>query len=419
MWDPYVDFKSAIMPNGLTVHAAHWPDRPWESVGFVVHVGMENDPVELEDLSHFVEHLISENAGILSDEISTFFEDCGGKVNLGKTGYYDTNYRFFAPLDRTIFKNALSIFGKMLLTAKLDRSIEKERKIIIAEFNKYYSDKTQVGLMARERKALYAGHWMERFIGPFGHPTSVKRITQRDLQLFYDAYYTPSNISIVGVGGMQIEELVDALSNSPFSINKKGIRTPLPEPMIEIAPPSENRYVFEISKHLKTESPTEVGAFRSVAKVSGSINNSTITIMDGLFSEIISDEVREKRFWAHSFAGFLYGFRSFYEFSIDCDGLEIEALDEIEEVIESCITSVKNREDLFNRVKRRMLAGNYMADLSANRLCKDVINEVAAFHRPIPRSEYARNIENTTMDDVCNVLPFLSADKRWTLIKRP
>ena len=59
MWDPYSEFRTATLPNGLTVHAAHWPGRPWESVGVLIHSGAEQDPFGLEGLSHFVEHLVS------------------------------------------------------------------------------------------------------------------------------------------------------------------------------------------------------------------------------------------------------------------------------------------------------------------------------------------------------------------------
>jgi len=44
MWDPYAEFESATLPNGLKVYAAHWAERPWQAIGFVIHSGAEQDP---------------------------------------------------------------------------------------------------------------------------------------------------------------------------------------------------------------------------------------------------------------------------------------------------------------------------------------------------------------------------------------
>ena len=138
MWDPYAEFQTATLSNGLSVYAAHWPRRSWQAMGFLVHSGAEHDPEGLEGLSHFVEHVVSENASIPTREIFAFFEGHGGAVNLGITGHPSTQYCFFAPADKAILATAFSIFGHMLLSAKLEKCIERERQVIIGEFHRKY-----------------------------------------------------------------------------------------------------------------------------------------------------------------------------------------------------------------------------------------------------------------------------------------
>jgi len=175
MWDPYAEFESAALPNGLTVYAAHWPGRSWEAMGFMIHSGAEQDPIGLEGLAHFVEHLVSCNAKIPPQLLRAFFEGRGGSADLGMTSYFYTRYRFFAPTNREFLKKALSNFGHMLFLAKLENFVERQREIIIAEFNRRYPAKLALDLTLRERRALFSGDRIERFVRALGTPESVAR----------------------------------------------------------------------------------------------------------------------------------------------------------------------------------------------------------------------------------------------------
>ena len=83
MWDPCAEFKSTTLSNGLDVHVAHWSERPWEAMGFIVHTGAASDPEGLEGLEHLVEHLVSKNGSATKEEMDAFFDRCGGMTNFG------------------------------------------------------------------------------------------------------------------------------------------------------------------------------------------------------------------------------------------------------------------------------------------------------------------------------------------------
>lgn len=419
MWDPYAEFQSTVLSNGLTVHAAHWPNRPWEAMGFLIHTGAEHDPVGLEGLSHFVEHLVSKNTNIPSKDISAFFEDCGGIVNFGSTGYPQTCYKIFVPTDKTVLTKALSIFGRMLFSAKIEKFIERERQVIINEFRRRYTVKLTLDLDIREQKVLYAGYWLERFVSPIGTPDSIERILQGDLQLHYDKHYTPANMSIVAVGGMTLSELTELLSESPFKANKKGLRTPLPSPIIDFAQPLETRHVCELSKYVTMATTIEVGSYRSVTRIPGNINARAIQILCEMFDEVLNEEVRERRAWTYHIDSSGLNYRYFYEFSINCGSFALKAIDEIEEVVEVCIASMKDREDLFEQVKRHILVSNFMIDSTGKKICDGALDDLAEYQRIISLAEYAKDTERVTMNDIRNLLQWLRPEWRWTRIQRP
>ncbi|MBI2054328.1 MAG: insulinase family protein [Candidatus Staskawiczbacteria bacterium] len=420
MWDPYAEFESAVLPNGLTVYAAHWPERPWEAMGFLVHSGAEQDPVGLEGLAHFVEHMVSKNAILSRKEISAFFEDCGGWVNTGETGHMCAQYNFFAPAEKEIIAKAFSIFGHMMLSEKLGRFIERERQVIIGEFHEKYPTRfASFDLEMQERKTLYPGYWLERFPGfVFGTPESVKKITQNDLQTYYDANYTPANISVVGVGRLKLDEIVNLLSESNFGVNKNGQRTELPCCVKKICQPIENRYVFEYSKHISMQEPIKAAFYRTAAVIPGDVNTA-IGLLKHMLDEILDDEIRQSRAWTYNIHCSWCNLRHFHEFSINCKALKLEAVDFIEDIIETCIASLEGRNDLFEKIKKRAIASNRLMDQRGIGICNGALNDLSRFYKIISLAEYEKKLEAVQMSDIQNLLQWIGPERRWTLIKKP
>ncbi len=418
MWDPYSEFQSTMLPNGLTIHAAHWPGRPWEAVGFLVHSGAEQDSISLEGTAHFVEHLVSKNASMPQKEVQGFFNDLGGGVNLGGTSHHFTKYHFFIPADVSVVQKALLLFGQMLMLGKMKNFVESERQVILAEFRRSYPHKFNMDVDVRERKSLYTGYSLERFILPLGNPDSIRRITQDDLQAYHDHHYTPANISIVGVGGMKFTDFVNSISKTPFAADIKGKRTPIPARVMDINPPLENRYVFEISKHIIMTMPPEVGSYRSVAVIPGNVNTS-IRILATMLDEILDDQVRQKLAWTYDIRTSWSEYRHFCEFSIRCGSFALTAIDRIEDVIEDCVASVTDREDLFLKAKKGEIASNLMSDPSGRGVRDAVLNDLTNFNRIISLAEYNKEVEALQMSDIRNMLKWLRPEQRWTLIRKP
>ncbi len=419
MWDPYAEFESTTLSNGLTVHAAHWPGRPWEAVGFLVHSGAAHDPAGYEGVAHFVEHLVSANANIPSQKIRDFFEDNGGEVNLGTCNYAYTIYNFFVPAKRAVLANALLTFGQMLLSAQLKNHVEREREVVLGEFRRSHPTKLAFTLRMLEHTALYGGHWLERRIDALGTPDSIAHITEEEVQRYYDAHYTPANISIVGVGGMTLSEIVELLEQSPFAVHKKGARTPLPMPLTEVTPPLETRHVFRISEHVNMKEALESGAYESIAKIPGSINGQIVGIVSAMLDEVLFEEVRERRRWTYSISTSYYDFGEFRKFSINCGSITLQAIDDIEDVVNACIDVTRDRHDLFEKMKRRVIAYYRMSDTTGKKVCENALRDLSKVGRIVSSEEIITILELITMEDVQTCFSWLTPERRWTSILRP
>lgn len=417
MWDPYAEFQSTTLPNGLQIHAAHWPNRPWEAMGFLVHSGAEQDPVGLEGLAHFVEHVVSDNSGSSKTDLHKFFENFGGICDLGGTGHAYTMYRFFAPAEPSVLIQAFELFGLMLLQAKITEFVERERKVIIGEFNKLYPFQFLFDLDIRENRALYKGYWLERFTRPLGNPESIRRITQADLQAYYDQHYTPANISIVGVGGLRLDQIAEMVSRSPFSISKAGKRSALPQPVTIVSAPTERGYDCNISDYVKEQ--VLAAKYRSVTRIPGTAREQAVRLLRSMLAEKLNEEVREKRAWTYHIGVTYCDLRHFYELAIDCGSLSPQALETIEEVVNETIVSLRHCQDLFDRFKHSAIAGNFMTDPNGKGVCDGAMEDLYNFGRIISLQEIGDEIEQVQMSDIRHLLQWLAPEWRWTAIGRP
>jgi len=419
MWDPYAEFESITLQNGITIHVLNLPGRPFEAVGFLINSGSQQDPVGLEGLAHFTEHLVSYNAGMEKNDIDSFFHDCGGIVCLGETSDFYTNYKFFLPInDRIIVSKAFSIFGDMLISSNIEKNIEIERNVIIEEFNREYPLYFKFDLELKEQKALYGGYWLERSTSSLGNLDSIKKISQNDLQSFYDNHYTPVNIDIICVGGMTLSEVKKIILESSFAKNKIGVKTSVQGVVKKFADLLENFNVIDMSAYYGKD-VLKAASYCSTANIPGDVSRSSISILDEMLSNILNHEIREKRSLTYDIYSDWSDFRHFYSFYIKCEAFSPTAVNDMEKIVCSCIESIPKRNDLFKQIKKRAIARSFMVDSTARGICDSAMYNISSFGKIVSLDEDRKNIERVEMSDIIDLLKWLTPERRWTVIGRP
>ncbi|MEK7606079.1 MAG: pitrilysin family protein [Patescibacteria group bacterium] len=420
MWDPYAEFKTETLPNGLTLHVAHWPRRSGVAIGILVHSGARHDPVEREGVAHFVEHVVFENATVTRKEIEQHIKACGGKTNgLAGTDYSATDYNFFVPAEVPLLTNLLNVYGHMLLNAILERCVEREREIIIGEFNTTYPMEFAVDFAKRRQQAIYNAHWRGRFFDQTGRPDSVQCTTQENLQMFYDAHYVPANISVVCVGGLTLRDAMRLFSRSPFGVDKAGERIALPTPLHTFLSPTENEYRVSMSEYLRKKETTRTASYESAAVLPGCLSIQALDVVEGMLREVLADEVRERRGWTYSIEPSFDPLGDICDFSISCDALKIKALDDVEKVVNECIDSLSSREDLFRRIRDENVQEKCLLDSTVQSVCDGALRDLTLEHRISPVAEDIEELRALTMDDIHAVLSWITPERRWTRFVEP
>jgi len=252
--DHYANFEISNLPNGLKVYNYKWPyNVGYHRIGLIIHTGSDKDPVGLEGLAHYVEHMVANSCK--TNEMEDFFSDKGGFITFGNTSFKGISYRFKTSNDRDSIKESLEKLSEIIFNANLtEQGLEKQRNIIRCEFLKSYPNNFSYERILREHSSVYPNTFLERLPSLLGNLETITNISLKDIKTFYDIHYVPANMSIVSVGNLSIEEITNMLSSTEFGRNYNiGKLNPKPDLNPSIINPKEHFYEYELHKVLKME----------------------------------------------------------------------------------------------------------------------------------------------------------------------
>lgn len=195
---------SSVLPNGLQLFVVPKPGFSKKSAYFVTHFGSIDTKFTLNGathetpagVAHYLEHKMFDLPG---RDVMAEFSALGANPN-AFTGYNLTAY-YFSCTEH--FQACLELLLTYVSTPYFTQeSVDKERGIICQEILMYedspdskgYEDLFQAMLRTHPGRVPIAGT-----------VESVQDITPEILQLCYDAFYTPSNMALCVVGGVDPE----------------------------------------------------------------------------------------------------------------------------------------------------------------------------------------------------------------------
>lgn len=407
MYDPYASLQTIVLPNGLTIHCNHIPNKP-QYFSFIVHSGSAQDPVALKGLAHFVEHMVFHCSELSELELQNFFLEASGTRKLAAwTSPQSTWFTFAVPLNDQIIQRALNLCGQILMDAKFSDHIETERSIIIQEFRGKYSESKYKEFCQRNNH-LYGDSLYGNNLGDL---ESIAKISQLDLQNFYDEHYTPANISVLCVGGMGQNALIDMFTNSPFSQSKEGKRFLLPYSSFTNHPGENTIYV-------EYKEDATASRYNWAAKIPSSFSDASVEIMTAILQKLLFAELRTKRQWIYDLSELYISFSgAFYELSFSFNFKASVTFDEIDNLVQSTISSVAESDSLFNTVKKGRIKYFDMLDASAYDIFDSLHHLLKVYHKTSTLTERKQTIENITFSDITKILPYLDEKLRWTIAK--
>ncbi|MCF8008664.1 MAG: insulinase family protein [Halanaerobiales bacterium] len=170
--------------------------------------GMINYPI---GIAHFMEHILFENR---EGSIIDHFSRIGSSVN-AYTGFNNTNYYFNTTNN---FLQSLKYLLGFILKPNFDQQrIEHEKNVIKQEI-KMYKDSPGWQSFYQLLQSLYFEYPIKYNIA--GTAESIESLDKEILEDFYQKYYRIDNMTLIMIGDIKHDPVLNYLSNT-FSVGKK------------------------------------------------------------------------------------------------------------------------------------------------------------------------------------------------------
>jgi predicted Zn-dependent peptidase len=192
-------YRVTRLQNGLTVATAEMPHMVGVSVGLWVGVGSRYEPVGLNGVCHFIEHLLFKGTNKrTAKEISQAVEGVGGYLNAFTS---EEATCFHARAGHDHFDDLVDVLVDMLLNSRFAPvEIAKEREVIKEEIAMYLDEPQH-----RVQELLNATLWPDE---PLGRPITgtaetLDAMGRSHLVNFLQRYYVAGGTLIVAAGNVK------------------------------------------------------------------------------------------------------------------------------------------------------------------------------------------------------------------------
>ena len=289
--DPAIRFGT--LDNGFTYYLRS-NDRPGDSMTMrlVVNAGSANEPGPGLGIAHFVEHMLFKGTeAYTAEELSATIRNLGAELGPDTNAYvwYDqTVYELTVAVNEPgNVSTALHVLSQMAHAATLDSEATViERGVVIDELR--LRTATGRGQISAEFDRIYTEGTPYEGYNAIGTIPAIEATTAEDLRAFYETWYVPSNMAIVAVGDMAVDDL-QALVDEHFGSIPAAEAPPFS--LAEVVPDPESSY------HVLTH-PEQAFSYISLdipipRSAPGSVDGQIVSLMEGLIQYMVSNRLED------------------------------------------------------------------------------------------------------------------------------
>ncbi len=202
-------FRKTTLQNGLRVVTEKLEGTKAVTVLVLVGAGSRYENRKLRGISHFLEHMFFKGGDRFKNtkEVSEAIDSIGGEFNAFTGKEYAGYYVKVACANAEV---ACDVLGDMLLNARFEeKEIEKERGVILEEYNMYQD--TPMYQIGWNFESLVFG---DQPLGwdQIGTKELIRTVQHEDFVKHKEGLYTPDNTVVAVVGNIDHNDAVDLVS---------------------------------------------------------------------------------------------------------------------------------------------------------------------------------------------------------------
>lgn len=399
--------KKYTCQNGVRIILEEIPTVRSVAIGIWIKTGSRFETLELNGISHFLEHMFFKGTEKRSaQDIAEAFDSIGGQVNAFTSKEYTC---YYAKVLDNHASYALEVLADMFFHSKFDQEeLEKEKKVVYEEI-KMYEDTPDDIVHDLLNKAIFENH-------PLGYPIlgteeTLASFTRDTLQEYMRKTYTPENV-VISIAGNVKDTFISEVEKYFGSYETDRHSQQVDGPVFH-----KNRIV----KKKETEQAHLCLGFEGIPIGDRLIYPLIVAnnILGGSMSSRLFQDVREKRGLAYS----IFSYHTSYEDAGTVTiygGTGANQLEDLFETIWETIDSLKKNGITERELKnsKEQLKGNLMLSLEStnSRMSRNGKNElILKEHKSL--DEMVQLIDSVTMDDVHEVIhKILDRDYSLSLI---
>ena len=217
--------RKTTLANGLRVVTDSIKGTEAVTALVLVRAGSRWEHREINGISHFLEHMFFKGAKKYKDakSVSEAIDGVGGDFNAFTSKEYAG---YFVKVASKHMKLALDVISDMLLHSRFDQEeIEKERGVILEEFN-MYQDTPMYQVAWNFERAVFGNQpigWDE-----VGTKDVIRALQREDFVKYKESLYTPGNMVVSLAGAVDHDEVVEMVQKYFPMESAEPTRTMLP-----------------------------------------------------------------------------------------------------------------------------------------------------------------------------------------------
>jgi len=212
--------QRTMLDNGIRVLAENVPGCHSVSLGVWVYNGSRHEPVALNGISHFIEHMLFKGTDRRSAQsIAREVDSVGGLLN----GFTSREFScYFVKILSEKLPMAVDLLGDMICHSRFSRDdIEKERRVILQEIA-MIEDSPEDLIHDQFIHSFWAGHPLGMPVS--GSQTTVDKISRQQMLTFMADRYVGANLCVVAAGCVDHEELVGLVEKAFGEMPESGAK---------------------------------------------------------------------------------------------------------------------------------------------------------------------------------------------------
>jgi len=210
------NMKIFKMANGLEIFAIEKRDIPMVTVLIAVKNGSFAETEKNNGLAHLYEHMFFKaNDKVPSQpEFMKVLDQMGVELGPTMNAYTSTeSVRYFFTIQSQYLTQGIQFMADALITPKfLQEELERERKVVIGEFDRYEASPQDVFYQKSLMSRLFSKHFVRKNV--IGNREVILSASQEQMHEIQHRYYIPNNSALFIMGDFNEAELRAALDKS-------------------------------------------------------------------------------------------------------------------------------------------------------------------------------------------------------------